>query len=525
MIKVSKPFSGIPPLFSDLAKSLVGEMDCSLPVLTSFSTDNSPYSIKPQAVIYPKNATDIKHVLSFAREYGIPVTVCGNGNGTTGGSLGEGIIINMARYFTQIQQINMMEHTITVGSGVSIKELRETLHGLGMDIPVLTAQDNDSTIGAFVSTKSCTATSFHAGTIRDWVEALTCIVDTGEEHKIADGITPSGRLLGIYQTIFPILTEEGPILRAVKPETSDDASGYCLWNTSIGPRQLLDQIVGGEGTLGIITSITLRLSPYKPHTFTVCIPFPTTELLQSCIEISKYHKAEHIFLYDSTFIELAERYHINSIPSFKEASYTLCVSFFSTDEQILKNITTSYVRALPAVLGKIVSYEESSFIDHITNPYFLNSLLSSYTKDSHIKITTCDGIIVPLRHYKKIVEDLEKYLYSTGKLHVISGNAGSGHLSVITLFDPQSPGYEKEIDNYTQTVFNYVKKYKGGISAQGGEGIARSPYLPYIYNQTTIDIFTNIKKAWDPLFILNPGKKLGTTLTYLNNHAKQIRTS
>jgi FAD/FMN-containing dehydrogenase len=518
MIKVSNPFSNIPPLFSDLAKSLAGEIECSQESLQKYSTDNSPYTIRPQTIIYPKNTTDIKNVISFAREYTMPITVRGHGTGNSAGALGEGIIVDMSRYFTHIRHINMLEHTVTVDAGVSIKELREKLHGWNMDIPLLTAQDNESTIGAFVSTKSSTPTSFHHGTIREWVEALTIVVDTGEEHRIADGITPSGRLLAIYQAIFPILTLHSPTLRAVKPETSDDATGYCLWNTSIGPRQLLDQIIGSEGTLGIITTITFRLTPYKQHVETICIPIFDKQLISSYVEIAKHHMSDHVFLYDSSFMELTDRYHPNTVPSFQDATYALSVSFTGKTEEEAFTLAHRYTKALSLQPGTFIQYNNKHFIEKITEPSFLNSLLYSYTQGSHTPITTCCGLIVPQHNYTKILEDLENYLYTIGKLYVITGNAGSGHISVLTLFDPNSRTYENEIDSYTQTIFAFIKKYKGGISAQGGEGVIKTPYIPYIFNEATIVIFNKIKKAWDPFLIFNPGKKLGTTLNYLHNH-------
>lgn len=521
MIKVSNPFSSIPPLFLDLSKAIAGEIECSQEKLKKYSADGSPYTVNPQAVVYPKNSTDIKHVISFAREYTMPITVRGNGTARTGGSLGEGIIVDMTRYFTHIRQINMMEHTITVDVGVSVKELRDKLHGWRMDIPVLTAQDNDSTVGSLVSTKSVSPSSFNYGTIREWVEALTVTIDSGEEHRIADGITPSGRLLSIYQTIFPILTLHGPIIRAVKPESSDDATGYCIWNTSIGPRQLLDQLVGSEGTLGIITSVTFRITPHKPQILTVCIPIADKNLLPSFVNIAKSHTASHIFLYDSTFMELSDRYHLNVLPSFPEASYALTVSFFGNDKEELKKLMHTFVRSLPISDSAFTYYDDKHFIERTTNKSFLFSLLHSYTQGSHVPITVGDGIIIPIHQYARMLEELENYLYSTGKLYVITGNAGSGHISVITLFDPLSRTYEHELDNYTQAIFNFVKKYKGGISARGGEGLARTPYIPFIYNEATIAVFSKIKNAWDPSFIFNPGKKIGATLSYLNNHLTQ----
>ncbi len=520
MLKVSNPFSSVPPLFSDLSKSIAGEIDCSQEKLQKYSVDGSPYMIRPQAIVYPKNGTDIKHVISFAREYNMPITVRGNGNSRTGGSLSEGIVLDMTRYFTHIKQINMMDGTITVDAGVSVKELREKLNGWKMDIPLLTAQDDESTIGGLVSTKSSTPTSFHFGTIRDWVEGVTVTVDSGEEHLISDGITPSGRLLGIYQSIFPILTEHGPILRAVKPEISDDSTGYCLWNTSIGPRQLIDQIVGSEGTLGIITSVTLRIKHYTQHTLTACIPIYDKKNIPLYTDIAKHHKASSLFIYDSTFMELTDRYHLNSIPSYPEAGYSLCVSFFGNTKEELHTKMRTYIRSLPIEENIVTYYDDRKFIDRVTNPDFLFSLLNSYTQGTHIPITVCNGIIVSLHKYENLLEDLENYLYSTGKLYTITGNVGSGHISVITLFDPQSPTYEKEINDYTEEIFTFVKKYKGGISALGGDGIDKTPYVPFMYNEATMIAFNEIKKAWDPSLILNPGKKLGTTPSYLNNHLR-----
>lgn len=446
MIKVYNPFSNIPPLFSELAKTISGEIECSLNKLEKYSRTTSPYTIRPQAIIYPKNSTDIKHILSFAREYTMPITVRGNGTSATGGSLGDGIIIDMTRYFTHIRQINMLEQTITVDIGVSVSLLREKLRGWNVEIPLLTAQENDMSLGSLLATKSVTPTSFHHGTIRDWVEALTVVVDEGEEHRIADGITPSGRLLGIYQAIFPILNEDSPILRAAKRELSDDATGYCLWNTSIGPRQLIDQLIGSEGTLGIITSVTLRLTPYKQRTITACIPLSDKKLLSSYIEIAKHHKAHHIFLYDSTFMELIDRYHPMTSPSFPDASYALIVSFFGNDEEELRMLMRTYIRATSLDEKSIVYYYDKKYIDRITDSSFLFSLIDSYTQGSHIPITVGDGIIVPLHCYKEILEKLEEYLYSTGKLYVITGNAGSGHISVVTLFDQKSPNYDKELE-------------------------------------------------------------------------------
>ena len=173
MITASNLLSRIPPLFADLAKILTGEIDCTPSTLSRYASDGSPYFIIPQAVIYPKNVTDIKHTLSFAREYKMPVTTRGKGTSRTGGSLGEGIILDMTKYFSQIRNVNMMENTVTVDAGVTLGSLLEKLHAWHYDLPLIAGNDTESTVGALVATKSATSGSFHHGTIREWIEGLT----------------------------------------------------------------------------------------------------------------------------------------------------------------------------------------------------------------------------------------------------------------------------------------------------------------------------------------------------------------
>ena len=522
MRAVSSLLFNVPPLFAELGRGLAGDIDCSAVAINSYSLDNSPYSVRPQAIVYPKNATDLKHIISFAREYGMPITVCGKRLSRSGGTLGEGIIVDMTRHFTQVRHVNMLEHTITVDAGVTVKTLREKLRGWHMEIPVLTAQDNDATIGGLVATKSSNPSSFHHGTIREWIESATIMVDSGEEHRIADGITPSGRLLGIYQSVFPILAEQSPVIRANKPKTNDDASGYSLWNTSIGPRQLLDEIVGSEGTLGIITTVTLRLTSYKPHVLTTVIPILELSILTSHIDIAKHHRAEHIFLCDSTFVTLTEKFHPGLFPELPQSSHTLLVTHTDTDREKLHNKVRLFTKALGDPRGSCIQTENGAMINHISESKYLFSLLDAYSGGTHVASTIAEGLIVPLHEYGNFITSLHEYLSSLGNTYVITGNAGSGHVSVIALFDPRSPTYEAELSRYAQAVFSLVKKFKGGISATSGDGIIRTPYLSYIYNDATLSIFKKIKEAWDPRLIFNPGKKVSITTQYLHDHIRGL---
>jgi FAD/FMN-containing dehydrogenase len=520
MITASSAYSGVPPLFASLSRTLSGDLDCSHGCLENLSTDGSPYTVRPQAVVYPRNTTDIKSVLAFSREYHIPLTVRGGGTAATGGSLGEGIVLDMTRYFTQIRQLNTVENTVTVDAGVMLEDLKEKLRLWGMEIPVLCGEDKRATAGGFVSTKSATASSFHTGTVREWVEGLTVILDTGEEHHIKDGITPSGRLLGIYQDVFPLLSESEPIIRAVRREESDDATGYFLWSTSIGPRQLLDQLVGSEGTLGIITSITFRVTPVRHHSANLLIPIPENGL-QVTVDVARHHRSEAVYMFGKSYKDLWNRLRPNNIPgNLPDAARYIVLVFRDNDKHSLSSRVASFLRALPWGNGAVEI--EKTLVDLLISFEEVHTLLSSYSQGNHVIATLGEGIIVSKHRYERCLQDLEKCLEETSLFQVVTGYAASGHISITSLIDAHSPSCEHDLLAYNERVCRVVEKFKGGLSAVGGDGLERTAYFDFIYSGAAIEMFSRIKQVWDPLKILNPGKKTGVPLDYLRKRVRKL---
>ncbi len=516
----SKLFARTPSLFEPLTKILDGDIDCSLQALTNHSVDGSPYQIHPQVIIYPKNTTDIKHTISFAKEYGMPITVAGGRKSGSGGALGEGIIIDLTKYFTSVRSIHIMENTVTVETGVTLKKLQETLRARNMEIPLLEGVDDSSTVGGLVATMSATSSSFHYGSIREWVEGLTVVVDSGEEHHIRDGITPSGRLLGIYQSLFPILTEEAPILRASKPDNKDDATGYNLWSTSIGPRQLIDQLLGSEGTLGILSSVTFRITAKVKGSISTKVQVSDLATLTKYIEISTMYGATSLYFYDIHFQSLLSRFH----PELSTGTlfpYTLIVTHRNNDIAKLHSSITTWKRAL-AIQADLTAPLTEKDVLLLQSSEFRNKLIDSYTQGSQIIITIAEGIIASKDTYIELLKSLENYMSDSGKLYTMTGYAGSHHISVTFLLDPRSPTYEQDIFSYTNDLFTFVKKYKGGISAIGGDGLSRTPYLSLFYSEAMCEVFKKIKLAWDPFQIFNPSKKIVLPTQYLQDHIRRV---
>ncbi len=528
MKAVSKFFASVPPFFSDLASSIAGDIDCSLRTLSEYSHDNGIYSVRPQAVIYPKTSTDIKQVIIFAREYGMPISVAGGKSGEQGGALTEGIILDMSRHFNQIRRANMINNTITVDAGVSIATLVTKLRGWNMEIPILSSNDEQGTIAGLLATKSTTPSSFHHGTIREWLEGVTVVLDNGEEHHITDGITPSGRLLAIYQELFPLLTREEPMLRAAKPQNKDDASGYNIWGTSIGPRQLLDQLTGSDGTLAIITSLTLRVRTYKKSSLTYAFIVPQ-EHIHKTLSTLESSGVDSLFIYDEHFAMYAKKSYPNIVyqntNTVTTPLYTILATTCGMTSTEVDKKMYDHIKKLKHELG----LEESNIV-HLqepaqklfTAPGFASHILHEYVQGRELALPLIHGLLTSKDNYATLIKEVERYLFSINKLYVICGHAGSSHLSVTILADPKSETYETDIFRYINDIYKLAKKHKATTGGLGGDGYANTPYLPLFYNEATIDIFKKVKNIWDPLSIFNPSKKTELSSAFLKAHIRRV---
>jgi FAD/FMN-containing dehydrogenase len=183
----------------------------------------------------------------------------------------------------------------------------------------------------------------------------------------------------------------------------------------------------------------------------------------------------------------------------------------------------TFQHALPIEGYLLKTIDGHELLNRATSNQFLVSLGDLYTSSTLTPVTVADGLVVTQNQLAIFLTQLEEYLNSLGRLYCVSGNVASGHISVLTLFDPRSRNYDDDLITYPKNIFALVKDYDGGISAQGGEGLSRTPYIHYVYNDATLSVFKKIKDAWDPLNILNPGKKLGATTTYLQQHLTRPR--
>jgi FAD/FMN-containing dehydrogenase len=254
---------------------------------------------------------------------------------------------------------------------------------------------------------------------------------------------------------------------------------------------------------------------------TVALSFPDVTHLSSSVLVGKHHNAESIFMYDETFRTLAYKNEPNLLLGTKDVPYHLLVTLRDHNEQKLRSRMHSFIKALTLTEDSWELSDEATLAKALS-PEFLEKTLSVYTKGAHVPVPIASGIIVSLHDYTSLFKEIEDYMHSQGRVYTLTGYAGSGHISLTVLFDPRSLLYENDVTTYMYDIYSLVKKHRGGISASGGDGYAKTPYLQLFYSEPTMQIFKKIKEIWDPLLVLNPGKKLDISTNTLQKYLRKV---
>ncbi|MEO6348817.1 MAG: FAD-binding oxidoreductase, partial [Aquaticitalea sp.] len=275
-----------------------------------YATDASVYRRLPLAVAYPKNKEDIKQLIAFANTYNTSLIPRTAGTSLAGQCVGEGIVVDVSKYFNKIVNINEKEKTVTVQPGVVRDELNNYLKPFGLFFSPNTSTSNRCMIGGMVGNNSSGTTSIQYGVTRDKVLELHTILSDGSEvisknvsseefHKKTKLNSLEGH---IYKTIFNEL-ESKPVQKQImenfpKPEIHRRNTGYAIdellksdiFSETSEQFNMCKLLCGSEGTLAFTTQITLQLDDLQPkESMMVAAHFESIEHCLNSVELVMKH--------------------------------------------------------------------------------------------------------------------------------------------------------------------------------------------------------------------------------------------
>ena len=537
-----------------------------------YATDASAFREMPLGVARPKHKEDILKLILFAGQNGIPLIPRTAGTSLAGQVVGSGLVVDVSRHMTSILEINTEERRVKVQPGVILDELNKVLEKHGLFFGPETSTSSRCMIGGMVGNNSCGAHSIVYGSTRDHVISVKGYLSDGSEAEFRD-LSPgefhdkcSGDKLEnrIYRQIRDILSDPAN-QENIRKEYPDPAlhrrnTGYAIDllletdpfvnKKEIQHSSFVDQysifnqyslfnfcklIAGSEGTLMFMTEITLNLVPLPPkQKALVCVHCHTiAEALRANLVALK-HKPGSVELMDKAIMDCTRdnitqrqnRFFIEGDPGAilivefaretKEEITSVCEAMIG--EMKAHELGYHYPLVFPPALKRVWDLRKAGL-----------GVLSNYPGDRKPVPVTEDTAVSPVV-LPQYIADFDKMLEKLGLNCVYYAHIGSGELHLRPVLNLKDPADVELFHTVALETAKIVKKYKGSLSGEHGDGRLRGEFIPLMIGDHNYAILKEIKKCWDPQHIFNPNKivdtpRMNSSLRYEPGiQAREIRT-
>jgi FAD/FMN-containing dehydrogenase/Fe-S oxidoreductase len=522
-----------------------GEILADDAIRLMYATDASAYREIPLAVTYPKNNSDLKKLILFARENHTSLIPRTAGTSLAGQVVGGGIVVDISKHFGKILEINTEEHWVRVQPGVVLDELNKKLAPTGLFFAPETSTSSRCMMGGMLGNNSCGAHALVYGSTRDHtIEVKTLLSDgseavfgplsTEEFNKKCQQDNLEGKIYRHLKSALgnPDMQEE--IKRQFPvPELKRRNTGYAIdlllqtdpFAGNGVPFNFSRLLAGSEGTLAFTTEIKLNLVPLPPaNKALVCVHLDTVaESLKANLIALKY-KPYSVELMDRVILELTRenieqrknRFFVKGNPGA-----ILIVEFAEEKMETIREKAEKMEKAMRQTgLGYHFPMVTGENIDRVWDLRKAGlGILGNMPGDSKPVPVTEDTAVLPELLPDYIAEFEETILHKYNKEVVYYAHISTGELHirpVLNLKDPKDVELFYKIGKETALL---VKKYRGSLSGEHGDGRLRGEFIPLMVGDKIYNLFKEIKHTWDPDNIFNPGKitdtpRMNTSLRY-----------
>jgi len=433
--------------------------------MIAYSYDATRTRFEPDAVIFPRDKYDVSKILKYCNEHKIIIVPRGAGSGFTGGALpaSGGIVLSMERYMNKLLEIDMDNMLAIVQPGIVNMDLQKAVEEVGLFYPPDPASQEYSTIGGNVSENAGGMRAAKYGITKDYVMALEAVLPNGE------------------------------IIKAGK-KTIKDVAGFNIAGI----------LTGSEGTLAIITEITLKLIPKPKYKKTYMGVFPDVTSAMNAVFKSLSSGANPVAMefLDALCIEALKKKLDVDLPSWAGA-----LLIGDVDGNLEKNLELE------------LNTLESSFKENGAKEFIVAKNDEEANKLWYARRNVSPAITV--FGTKKLNEDISvprsllpkalENIYAIGEKYGFKvpcfGHSGDGNIHVNVMV-PNKDNKQQLEDGYkaVEEIFKMVVDMGGTLSGEHGIGIAKAPFMNIAFSEAEMELFRSIKKAFDPNNILNPFK-------------------
>lgn len=521
-----------------LKQSLDGDVFTDQVQKVIYATDASSYRELPQAVTRPKNKEDIRKIIRYARLTGTSVIPRAGGTSLAGQVVGPGIVTDISKYLNKMGELNVAEQWIEVEPGVVLSELNQHLAKHGLQFAPETSTANRCCIGGMVGNNSCGLHSLIYGSTREHILEMEGILADGSDvrFKALTKAEFEAKCSGntdlletkIYQNIQLTLSDEFNRKEIRNeypdPKVSRRNNGYALdvlletdpFTPGGKPFNFCQLLAGSEGTLVFVTKLKLNLVPLPPEfQGLVCAHFYSLEDAYYGNIVALRHKPDAIELTDDIILNCTlenieqrkNRFFIEGNPKA-----ILTIEFSSDSENEIREKarkleeelrSEGYGYHFPLITGK----------ENIKKVWELRKaglgLLSNIPGDKR-NVTVIEDTAVAPDYLPAYIREFDQIIARYGLTCVYYGHIATGELHLRPLLNLKDPEDVKIYRSLAGEVARLVKKFKGSLSGEHGDGRLRGEFIPLMLGKHNYELIRRLKYTWDPQNILNPGKIVDT---------------
>ncbi|MCK9498621.1 MAG: FAD-binding protein [Bacteroidales bacterium] len=538
-----------------LKQEIQGEVKLDNIYKILYSTDASAYREIPKAIVYPKNKDDLISIIKFANKNNLSLIPRAAGTSLAGQVVGNGIIVDISRSFNNILEINKSEKWVKLEPGVVLDELNKVLAKENLFFGPETSTSNRCMIGGMIGNNSCGAHSLIYGSTRDHVLEMDCILSDGSEVKFGE-ISKSE-----FEEKCKLHNLEGEIYRQIQTLLSDSEfikeideqfpakeikrrnTGYALdlladseiFGDSKNKFNLCKLLAGSEGSLAFTSSVKLNLVDLPPKTKALlCVHTQTLqEVFEANLVALKYSPVS-IELMDKKVLDLTKKNIQQNRNRFfvkGDPAAILIVEWFANDIEAINSLAKKLEEELRS---KSLGYAYPMvYAEDIAKVWELRKaglgVLSNMPGDAKPVPVVEDTAVRP-EDLPAYMQDFEALMQKYGLDCVYYAHIATGELHLRPVLNLKDKKHVELFRIIALETAKLVKKYKGSLSGEHGDGRLRGEFIPLMMGEKLYEVFKDIKNVWDPKNIFNPNKivntpPMNTSLRYKPGaETKEIKT-
>jgi FAD/FMN-containing dehydrogenase len=455
------------------------------------------FRILPSAVCVPQDREDVASLAHWASAHRVALVPRGAGSAMGGGNVGDGVVVDLTGLPAGVED-DAGARRARAGASVTLADLNRAAHPAGLRLPPDPSSGRWATLGGMLSTNAAGARTVRYGSVRRWIESAGLVTADGEVTELRRGQPPAGRTLAVDRfeaEAAPAIRAGADLVRARFPRTRKNASGYAL-DAWLETGDLLDLVIGAEGTLGIVTSAVWRLDPVPSARGGLRVRLRSLDALADAVESLLVHQPSAVELLDRTFLELVGETGSEAV---------LLVEIERDDPASAREVVERAAAAVAPWAASVDPGFTAAAAERLWALRHAASPILAGLPESRRSLQVIEDGCVPVERMGDYVRAVRQAAAERGLAVVIFGHAGDGHIHVNLLPEIGRAGWEESVASLLEAVSDTLVRLGGTPSGEHGDGRLRAGLLARIYGDEVVALFARAKRAFDPLGILNPG--------------------